>query len=294
MNALVTMPEPHETPASAGDQARHTIFSPRAQGTFLESLSVNGNVRLACRAAKVSPQTAYRARRRQPAFARAWDAALLSARDHAEQVLADRALNGIEEPVFYHGEEVAMRRRYSDRLLLAHLARLDRLEQREEVRETLEHLDDAIEALEKGEELPERVPVETGTSGGGAQQPEAPACAGDHGRENSSLDRVPCVPSCRNSPPSSSEGPQAAEGGRPNENAVGHAKTYEAPTLEWRLQEMNFARPVGAKLPHELAVDNPHLDAQTIEEMQLHAFEEEFDEWWLIVPTREEWDAAAP
>ena len=55
---------------------RHTIFSPRAQGDFLENLSTNGNVRLACRAARVSPQTAYRARRRSPAFARAWDAAL--------------------------------------------------------------------------------------------------------------------------------------------------------------------------------------------------------------------------
>ena len=47
------------------------------------------------------------------------------ARDHAEQVLADRALNGVEEKVFYHGEEVATRTRYDSRLLLAHLARLD-------------------------------------------------------------------------------------------------------------------------------------------------------------------------
>ena len=258
-----------------------TIFSPRAQGAFLESLSVNGNVRLACRAASVSPQTAYRARRRQPAFARAWDAALLSARDHAEQVLADRALNGIEEPVFYHGEEVAMRRRYSDRLLLAHLARLDRLEEREEVRETLEHLDDAIEALEKGEELPERVPVETGISGGGAQQPGPPACAGDHGRENSSLDRVPCVPSCRNC---------GEDCGGPDAEMT----EEECVSLGERLADMDAARPEGAKPPHELARDHPYVDAQTIEDIQLAAFEDDRNEWWLIVPTREEWDAAAP
>ena len=49
----------------------------------------------------------------------------MSSRAHAEEVLADRALNGVEETVFYHGEEVATRTRYDARLLLAHLARLD-------------------------------------------------------------------------------------------------------------------------------------------------------------------------
>jgi len=48
------------------------------------------------------------------------------ARDAAEQVLAERALEGVEEAVFYHGEEVARRRRFDTRLLLAWLARLDR------------------------------------------------------------------------------------------------------------------------------------------------------------------------
>uniref|UniRef100_UPI003D052CDA hypothetical protein n=1 Tax=Altererythrobacter sp. TaxID=1872480 RepID=UPI003D052CDA len=134
------------------------IFSPRSQSTFLENLSLNGNVRLACRAAGVSAQTAYRARRASPAFTALWDAALLSARAHAEEVLADRALNGVEEAVFYHGEEVATRRRYSDRLLLAHLARLDRLAERAEVTSALSALDDVIAALGRGEELGERIP----------------------------------------------------------------------------------------------------------------------------------------
>ena len=134
------------------------IFSPPAQGAFLEHLSTKGNVRLACRAARVSPQTAYRARRRTPAFAALWDAALLSARAHAEDVLADRALDGWEEAVFYHGEEVARRRRYSDRLLLAHLARLDRLAERDETRAALAALDDALDALARGEALPDGLP----------------------------------------------------------------------------------------------------------------------------------------
>ena len=144
----ITPIEPAPTAGPHGEG--HTIFSPRRQGDFLASLAHSGNVRLACRAASVSSQTAYRARRCSPGFARAWDAALLAARDHAEQVLADRALDGWEEAVFYHGEEVARRRRYSDRLLLAHLARLDRLAERAEVAVMLPRLDAAIAALREG------------------------------------------------------------------------------------------------------------------------------------------------
>ncbi|WP_205689498.1 hypothetical protein [Aurantiacibacter odishensis] len=134
------------------------LLTPARQAAFCSALAEHGNVRLACRAVQVSPQTAYRARRASYAFRQCWDAALVLARDHAEQVLADRALNGVEEKVFYHGEEVATRTRYSDRLLLAHLARLDkRAEEREvcdDCRAPLmaeEHFDEAVEALEGGE-----------------------------------------------------------------------------------------------------------------------------------------------
>jgi len=115
------------SPATHPVPACPPLFSGRRKAAFCESLSHSGNVRLACRAAGVSPQTAYRARRASGDFRACWDAALVLARSHAEAVLADRALNGVEEAVFYHGEEVATRRRYDTRLLLAHLARLDRL-----------------------------------------------------------------------------------------------------------------------------------------------------------------------
>ena len=102
------------------------LLTPRKQAEFCRALAGHGNVRLACRAVAVSPQTAYRARRASAQFRQCWDAAIVIAREHVEQVLADRAINGVEEKVFYHGEEVATRRRYDSRLLLAHLARLDR------------------------------------------------------------------------------------------------------------------------------------------------------------------------
>lgn len=100
-------------------------FTPDCQRRFCDHLSVSGNVRAACSAAGSSAQTAYRWRRRCAQFALAWDAALVLAREHAEAVLAERALDGVDEPVFYHGEEVARRRRFDSRLLLAHLGRLD-------------------------------------------------------------------------------------------------------------------------------------------------------------------------
>lgn len=123
------------------------------QALFAEHLARHGNVRLACKAARVSPQTAYRMRRASARFRQLWNAALVVARDQVEDVLADRAVNGWEEAVFYHGEEVARRRRYDARLLLAHLERLDKLAEREGAGQMVTHFDDVLEAMAQGEEL---------------------------------------------------------------------------------------------------------------------------------------------
>ncbi|WP_298304340.1 hypothetical protein [uncultured Erythrobacter sp.] len=81
-------------------------------------------------------------------FAELWDAALLCAKPQVEEVLADRALNGTQEVVFYHGEEVATRTRYDARLLLAHLGRLDKLTQNRRVVEATYGFDMQLEELE--------------------------------------------------------------------------------------------------------------------------------------------------
>lgn len=93
---------------------------------FLHLLAVSGNVRRACADVGVSPQSAYVHKRRDAAFSHGWDAALLLARDAAEEMLAERALNGTRETIFYRGEAVGHRVRFDARLLLAHIARLDR------------------------------------------------------------------------------------------------------------------------------------------------------------------------
>ena len=99
---------------------------------FLHILATSGNVRRACEVVGVSPQSAYVHKRRDAAFAHGWAAALLLARDAAEEVLAERALHGVRETIFYRGEAVGSRVRHDPRLLLAHLARLDRHAERAE------------------------------------------------------------------------------------------------------------------------------------------------------------------
>ncbi|WP_054121587.1 hypothetical protein [Novosphingobium sp. AAP93] len=99
---------------------------------FLHILATSGNVRRACAVVGVSPQSAYVHKRRDAAFAHGWAAALLLARDAAEEMLAERALHGVRETIFYRGEAVGSRVRHDPRLLLAHLARLDRHAERAE------------------------------------------------------------------------------------------------------------------------------------------------------------------
>ena len=287
MNALVPM-------------ERHTIFSPRHQTAFLENLSLNGNVRLACRAARVSPQTAYRARRSSPALARAWDAALLAARHVAEEVLADRALNGVEEAVFYHGEEIATHRRYDSRLLLAHLARLDKLAEREDIAAALPLLDEQIEGLRRGEALaePDLFVLRQAQDERGGAEARSTLRQAQGDRNTFSQDRVPGVPSCRNSTPSSSaavgrQGTPSSSGavgqtgtpsssgavgrqeGQPCTECGGQCATPGAELTRddcmWlgnRLDRMEAARPQGAPLPHQLGNDPGAIEAR-----QLFAFE---------------------
>lgn len=256
--------QPLTQPLAGPHGEGHSILGPNAQGAFLKSLQLFGNVRLACRAACVSAQTAYRVRRRSALFAQLWDAALVAARAHAEATLADRAINGVEEPVFYHGEEIARRRRYSDRLLLAHLARLDRMEAREDVSALLPLLDDAIAALDEGADLAEVL------------DRAAPAAA-EQGAENKPQDSVPSVPSCRVSHLTTCE-ECGGQCGDPD------AQLTEA-DCQWlgnRLDRMDAARPDDAPTPYDLAREGEGADSGAIEAAQLAAFEAGVAEWWLV------------
>ncbi|MCB5424645.1 hypothetical protein H0274_05190 [Altererythrobacter sp. CC-YST694] len=107
--------------------ARKDGWSGALKVRFLDHLASKGTVRAACAAVGMSPEAAYRLRRRDGLFARGWAAALVLAREVSSDELACRALDGIEEDIWYRGELVGTRRKYDTRLLLAHLARLDRM-----------------------------------------------------------------------------------------------------------------------------------------------------------------------
>ncbi|MCV0382037.1 MAG: hypothetical protein K5799_01110 [Erythrobacter sp.] len=227
-------------------------LTPAVMREFLEALAVVGSVRGAARVARVSHQTVYRARRASPEFRRCWDAALLQALPHAEDALATRAIDGVEEKVFYHGEEIGTRRRHDPRLLLAHIGRLDRLAARSDVADLSDRFDEALDALEKGEPLP----------GGACGEPGADA------GENVSPE--PCNTRSMSNSGSDSDG------------------AGEPVVKDWytrMIEAMEDDRPFDALLPSEH--DNPEL----VDEVQFFAFEEGLDRWWDVT-TYEELNAA--
>ena len=99
--------------------ARARAFSARKRKLFLEVLARSSSVTEAARAVGLTRQEACRHYDQDEAFAAAWRSALDEATDRLEQEARRRALEGSEEPVFYHGKECARVRRYSDSLLLA-------------------------------------------------------------------------------------------------------------------------------------------------------------------------------
>ncbi|MDJ0644111.1 MAG: hypothetical protein QNJ15_14960 [Erythrobacter sp.] len=232
-----------QLPANSAHPAQ-TQFTRTRQAAFLRRLADSGEVRVAARASNISHQTVYRMRRACRTFRRGWDAALLVARERAEEVLATRALHGVEEQVFYHGEVVATRRRYDSRLLLAHLARLDRLASQKDVAVLAGSFDDVLAALETAEE---------------GEEPTLPVAPADTGPETPS---GPC-----NMRSMSSDEPDADPEVEESE-----------PALEQRLAAMEAARPAGALLPHQLA--NAERDSGEVEWAQLLAFEAGEERWW--------------
>ncbi|MEP6201441.1 MAG: hypothetical protein ABJ135_08145, partial [Marinomonas sp.] len=100
--------------------ARHDGWTPARQSAFVEALADTGSVHAACKAVNMSTEGAY-VLRRQPgaeSFRKAWETALDLGVQRIEDVAMDRALNGVEEPLYSYGKLIGTRRRYNDRLLM--------------------------------------------------------------------------------------------------------------------------------------------------------------------------------
>jgi hypothetical protein len=165
---------PDDPVAAVGCSA---VFTTERRVRFLDHLAFKGNVRAAAALVAVSHETVYRKRRQDAGFAALWDAALVHARTYNESVLASRALDGVEAPVYYHGEIAGYRIVHDPRLLLAHIARLDRhVEARPEAVALADRFDELLAAhaghappadfVEAAEEL--RGAGEAGGEGAGA------------------------------------------------------------------------------------------------------------------------------
>jgi hypothetical protein len=100
--------------------ARRDGWTPDRQRRFIAALADLGSVRSAAHAVNMAPEGAYQLRRHADAgeFCAAWEAALARGVQRLEDVAMERALNGVEVPVYHFGAVVGVRRVYNDRLLM--------------------------------------------------------------------------------------------------------------------------------------------------------------------------------
>jgi hypothetical protein len=105
---------------------RHDGWTGEKMATFCETLAETAVVAEACDAAGMGVSGAYAARRRNPVFAAAWDAALGIARERLADTLLARSMEGNVEQIYKDGELVGERHFLDNRLGLQILRRLDR------------------------------------------------------------------------------------------------------------------------------------------------------------------------
>lgn len=99
---------------------RHDGWTPERQRGFIAALADSGSVKAAAHAVNMTPEGAYLLRRHPQAgeFRKAWEAALQLGVQRLEDVAMERALYGVEVPVYHFGAVVGTRRVYNDRLLM--------------------------------------------------------------------------------------------------------------------------------------------------------------------------------
>lgn len=92
--------------------------TPMRLAKFLLYLLECGNVRQACRLAKIDHVTIYNHKKINPKFAEAYDEAIAIAMDRLEGEIIRRATDGFAEPIYYLGKKVGTIQKYSDTLAI--------------------------------------------------------------------------------------------------------------------------------------------------------------------------------
>lgn len=120
VTALIPVEATGRAGAEEGEEAlryRHDGFTAKKRRQFLKALEKTGCVRDACRKVGISSTTAYRVRERLPEFGRHWDLALAKASVGVELLAWERAVEGVEEPVFAYGKMIGTKVKKSDSIL---------------------------------------------------------------------------------------------------------------------------------------------------------------------------------
>lgn len=97
---------------------RHDGWTLTRQTQFIERLAATASVTDAARYVGMSRQSARDLYNRSPQFRAAWDEALRAAVSVLAETAFDRAVNGVQEQVWYQGRMVGFREKYNDRLLM--------------------------------------------------------------------------------------------------------------------------------------------------------------------------------
>ena len=100
-------------------------WTKRKMAEFLRMLGATQCVASAARSVGMSRQSAYKLRNRlkgEP-FDIAWEAAFQHGYDALHQAALERALFGVEVPVFFNGEQIGTRRHFDERLTIYFLSR---------------------------------------------------------------------------------------------------------------------------------------------------------------------------
>ena len=122
--ALIPQGEPLASSEAVPEARPGDRWTAPKMAAFLRQLSATHSVSAAARSVGMSRQGAYRLRSRLKggAFDLAWDVAFHHSYDNLAHAALDRALNGVEIPVFHKGEQVGSYRRFDERLTLALLS----------------------------------------------------------------------------------------------------------------------------------------------------------------------------
>ena len=116
MRIRMTMPKPQRRTAPVS--TRPDRWTEGKMTMFLRELGATQSVSAAAKAVGMSRNSAYRlrARLKGEAFDIAWEAAFQHGYDALAQAALERALYGVEVPVWYKGEQVGTTRRYDEGL----------------------------------------------------------------------------------------------------------------------------------------------------------------------------------